>query len=352
MRRRVVAGLATACVLALAGIVAVRATSGSLPRPQAAGAEPTTTEEPTFAPGTTPPTSETTTTTLPPTTTTVAPTTTTTAAPRPVHDLTVYSGLGTWADVYDWSDAFNQGTAKLTTADIDRMAAEGVQTLYIQTSKSEAPTDVLEPQHLQPLINRAKADHLSVVAWYLPTFENEPLDLQRLIAAANIKGVDSVAVDIESEKVQDVGERNRRLLALTAGLRSALPKMTLGGIVYPPIVTDVLNQNIWPNFPWTQLAPVYDVWLPMDYQSFRSAQSPYRNAYRYTTENIDRLRAHLGLPHAPVHAIGGIADQTSPADVADMLRGAVQRQALGGSLYDYRTTGANLWPGLRSFRRR
>src|SRR5947209_419664 len=247
MRRRVLTGLVLACVLALVGIVAVRATKGSLPRPESAAAETVATTVPeTFAPGTMPPTTEAPTTVPPTTTTTAPPATTTTAAPKPLHDLTVYSGLGTWVDVYDWSDAFNQGTPKFTTADIDRMAAMGAQTLYIQTSKSESPTDILEPEHLLPLINRAVADHLSVVAWYLPTFEDEPLDLRRLITSANLKGVDAVAVDIESEKVDDVNVRNERLLALTAGLRAALPKMTIGGIVYPPIVTDVLNHHIWP----------------------------------------------------------------------------------------------------------
>jgi hypothetical protein len=336
--------LALLCVLAAVALVIVRAQDdGVLARsaPAAAGTSSTAS----FAPGTTP-------TTLATTTTTVPPTTTTTAPPPPVHDLTPYRGLGAWIDVYDWSEAFNQGGARLSVADIDRMADEGVQTLYVQTSKSESPTDILEPNHLLPLIARAKVRHLSVVAWYLPSLENAPLDQQRLLAASRLAGVDAVAVDIESQKVDDIAERNRRILALTAGLRASIsPRMALGAIVYPPIVTDVLNQNIWPSFPWHELAPSYDVWLPMNYQSFRKAESGYRDGYRYTAENVDRLRAHLGAPDVPVHVIGGIADETTAADVAGMVRAAGERRAIGGSLYDYKTTPATLWPSLRPFRR-
>jgi hypothetical protein len=345
VRVRVLGTLVLLCVLAAVTLVVVRAQGdGSLTRAAVADAEETTTSttSTTFSPGTTP-------TTVAPTST-LPPTTTTTIPPRSV--LTAYRGLGAWIDVYDWSEMFNEdATSRLTVADIDRMATEGVQTLYVQTSKSESPTDILESSRLLPLIARAKVHRMTVVAWYLPHLEDPALDLRRLIASARLTGVDSVAVDIESQKVADVAERNRRLLALTAELRAALPSMPIGGIVYPPIVTDVLNRRLWPDFPWRQLAPSYDVWLPMNYQSFRKAETGYRDGYRYTAENVDRMRANLGDPNVPVHVIGGIADDTSAGDVAGMLRAAVERKALGGSLYDYRTTPPELWATLRPFRR-
>jgi hypothetical protein len=342
VRARVLGALVLLCVLAGVTLVVVQARDeGGVTRAVAV-----TSTTAAFAPGTIP------TTTVPPTTipTTTVPPPTTTIPPGP--DLVAFSGLGAWIDVYDWSDAFNDtNSPRITVADIDRMANRGVQTLYVQTSKSESPTDILEPKRLLPLIARAKLRHLTVVAWYLPSLENHTLDLQRLIAAARLTGVDAVAVDIESQKVADVAERNRRLLELTSGLRSALPRLAIGAIVYPPVVTDVLNPTLWPNFPWRQLAPSYDVWLPMNYQSFRKAESGYRDGYRYTAENVDRVRAHLGSSTVPVHVIGGIADETSAADVAGMLRAAVERRALGGSLYDYRTTAEALWASLRPFRR-
>jgi hypothetical protein len=332
-------------VVLLVGALVLRVSTGGEP---AEAARPTTTST-SVADTTTIPT-----TTVPPTTTTTAPPappTTLQAAVAPTRSLLPYSGLGTWIDVYDWSETFNRyGDPRVGPADVDRMADVGVQTLYVQTSKWDAPTQVLEQDRLLSIIGRAKARGLSVVAWYLPTFENPQEDMARLMAASRLPGVDALAVDIESLKMKDVAERNRRLVEISTNLRAALPGMTLGGIPFPPVATDVINPNLWPSFPWAALAPLYDVWLPMSYQTERKAESGYRDAYRYMSENIDRLRAHLGRPDAPVHAIGGIADRTTPEDVAAIHRAAVERHALGGSLYDWHTTPASLWPTLARFR--
>jgi hypothetical protein len=174
--------------------------------------------------------------------------------------------------------------------------------------------------------------------------------MARLMAASRIHGVDALAVDIESLRYKDVAERNRRLVEISVNLRAALPRVTLGAIPYPPVATDVINPNLWPSFPWMQLAPLYDIWMPMSYQSDRSAESGYRDAYRYMSENIDRLRAHLGNRLVPVHAIGGIADQTSADDANGIYRAAHERHVVGGSLYDWRTTAPELWAHLQRFR--
>lgn len=353
-------------VLLLTGLVAVKYGTDAPPTEAAATAAPLSRALlPTTS--TIPPTTAVAETTLPPTTVPPPPppppTTTTVAAPPPppqpalkaaavpARDLGHYTGLGTWVDVYDWSETFNRyAEQRVGVADIDRMAEVGVQTLYIQTSKWDAPGDVLEPERLLPMIARAEARGISVVAWYLPTFENPQADMAKLMAASRIPGVDAVAVDIESTKFKDVAERNRRLIEISTNLRAALPNVALGGIPYPPVVTDVINPSLWPDFPWAELAPLYDVWLPMSYQSDRKADSGYRDAYRYTAENIDRMRARLGAP-VPIHTIGGIADRTSPADVEAMLRAGRERGVLGGSLYDWKTSGPDLWAPLRGFRK-
>jgi hypothetical protein len=159
-----------------------------------------------------------------------------------------------------------------------------------------------------------------------------------------------VAVDIESRAVADPGERSRRLVDLSHRLRQSLPGRSIGAIVLPPVVTDVINTNYWPGFPWRELVPDYDAWMTMGYWTNRTEASGYRDAYRYTAENIDRMRANLGLPAAPVHPIGGIGDKTTVADVDGFHRAASERGALGGSLYDYRTTGDALWAPLQRFR--
>lgn len=292
-------------------------------------------------------------TTAPPTT--AATTTTTTTAPPPppappAPDLRPYAGLGTWVDVYDWTHAYGKDGPLVEVADMARMRAAGVQTLYIQTARYDTPSDVLELERLLPLLDEARRQGLWIVAWYLPTLEDPAADLRRLLAASRLP-VDSVAVDIESRKVADVAERNRRLVQLSADLRAALPDAAIGAIPFPPVAMEVINPSFWPDFPWREIGPHYDVWLPMSYQSFRRHGDPYRDGYRYTAENIDRLRANIGVPDAPVHTIGGIADDTSPADVDGMVRAAAERGAIGGSLYDWRTTGAVLWASLQGFRR-
>jgi len=270
--------------------------------------------------------------------------------PVPAPGIAVYRGLGTWVDVYDWSVTFSkQDPPPIGVAEVDAMAGAGVQTLFIQTAKWDAPGDVLEPERLIPIVERARAHGLAVVGWYLPSLMDPPADLRKLLATAGL-GLDGLAVDIESRKLADLAERNRRLIALSAELRRALPGKVIGAIPYPPVLLDVVNPNLWPSFPWRELAPHYDVWLPMNYQSFRASASGYRDGYRYTAENIDRMRIHLGWLDAPVHPIGGIADQTGAGDVSGMIRAATERGALGGSLYDWRTTNPQLWPHLHGFR--
>ncbi len=312
----------------------------------------------------------TTTSTLPPSTTTVPATTTTTRPPPPPPprttttpapripqsfarlsgDLLAYQGLGTWVDVYDWSRTYSHAeTPPVGPADVDRMVDVGVQTLYIQTGKWDAPTDVLEPDLLLPIIRRAHARGLRVVAWYLPTLVDPVTDLRRLQAAARL-GVEGLAVDIESRDVPDVATRNQRLIDLSAALRHSLPGQPIGAIVLPPVVLDRINPAYWPDFPWPALRSLYDLWIPMAYWTNRTSASGYRDAYRYSTENVTLVRQHLGIPGAPVHLAGGIGDKTIPADVAAMVRGAGEHGVAGASLYDWRTTRADAWPELQKLR--
>ncbi|HEX2850204.1 MAG TPA: hypothetical protein VHN98_06615 [Acidimicrobiales bacterium] len=345
-------------LLAVVGLAAACARPSS-PRPIAVEKPTTTTAPPTTEPpSTAPPTTKATTTTTAPPATTEPPSTAPPATPPPTlsavstHDalggVAPYVGLGAWVDVYDWSH-YRDSTASFGPADVDRMAAEGVQTLFIQTTKQDAPGPILEPDLLLPILDRAHERGLRVVGWYLPTLEDPQNDLDRLLATAKLN-VDGIAVDIEARNVGDVGERNARLVQLSSDLRAALPGRTIGGIVLPPVVTEVVNPNYWPDFPWRDIAPYYDVWQIMDYWSNRTQASGYKDAFRYTDENIRRLRNDLGIPKAAVHPVGGLAEATSADDLDGFLRAAVKNGCIGGSIYDYRTTADELWEPLRKFR--
>ncbi|HVT76415.1 MAG TPA: hypothetical protein VHD87_05250 [Acidimicrobiales bacterium] len=312
----------------------------------------------------------TTSTTLPPTTTTTAPP----PPPAPVRAAAVtappttlppilrtnaplvpgnpmaFAGFGAWVDVYDWSNEYTGGKPTVGPADVDRMAKLGVQTLYIQATKTKSQTMIVDPQLLHPLIDRAHADGMGVIAWYAPSFEDPLLDLRKMLAMHAL-GVEGIGVDIESRVVSDTAERNRRLVDLSVALRQHLPQVALAAVVMPAVQMEVVNPGFWPGFPYRDLAPAYDAWMPMDYWTSRTVASGYRDGYRYTAENIDRLRADLGNPNAYVHPVGGIGDASTEADVDGFHRAAAERNAIGGSVYDYHTTGDALWPHLAAFRR-
>ncbi len=264
-----------------------------------------------------------------------------------VGSIDPYAGLGTWVDVYDWSH-YKNTTPTVGPDQVDQMAGEGVQTLYLQTAKHDTPDTILEPDLLLPIIQRAHERGIRVVAWYLPTLEDVADDLNRLVASANLD-VDGIAVDIEARNVADVAERSRRLVALSEQLRKALPGRSIGAIVLPPVALEVINPKYWPDFPYREIAPYYDVWQTMGYWTNRRADSGYRDPYKYTDENIRRLRNNLGRPDAAVHPIGGVGAEGS-TDTAEFLRASVDNGAIGGSVYDWRTTKPAAWPTLRKFR--
>ncbi len=288
-----------------------------------------------------------TTTTAPPTTTTVAPTTTTTAPPAR-FTMEPYRGLGAWIDVFDWSATKALHQPALEPSAMAGLAAQGVQTVYIQASKWDAPELILEQPRLMAFIDEAHRHGMSVVGWYLPTFEDPGRDLQRMMAIVGLP-VDGLAVDIEARNVADHVERNRRVVELSSALRAALPGEVLGAIPLEPILIEDINPRYWPDFPWAGIAPSYDVWMPMAYWTNRRADSPWRNAHDYTAANIDRVRAHIGRPDAPVHALGGIGDTTSVEDLQAFRAAALPRGVLGGSIYDFRTTQAPHWAELLPF---
>lgn len=277
-------------------------------------------------------------------------------AGEPVPDLDPYRGLGTWVDVWDYVPALQApGRAPaLTVESVDAMAWVGIRTLYLQVSRDHPrlPGDLADPELVGALLERAHQRGIRVVAWYLPTFADLERDWERLSAIWSFRHrghqFDGIAVDIEAtDPVPDVGERNRRLIELSRRLRDLVGPAALGAIVLPPVVTDVINRSYWPDFPWAELAPLYDVWLPMGYWTNRRVGSEWRDAHRYTSENIRLLRGHVGAD-AVVHAIGGIADEATPADYQGFVRAAREQGAIGASVYDVLTTAPSSWPLLRT----
>src|SRR2546430_12284097 len=101
-----------------------------------------------------------------------------------------------------------------------------------------------------------------MVACSLAPAEDTGHDRARMVAIAQLP-VEGLGVDIEARNVSDVNDRNQRLIALSADVRKALPKLAIAAIVLPPVVLEVVNTNYWPNFPWKAIAGSYDLWMPM-----------------------------------------------------------------------------------------
>jgi hypothetical protein len=276
--------------------------------------------------------------------------------PPPPRDISVYRGLGTWVDAYDFSPQYqpNGVAPPVTPASMDDLAAVGIKTVYLQASKDDArsPGDLVNPEILGPMLNRAHARGIKVVAWYLPKFYDLDSDMRRFLAMrdfrANGEGFDGIGNDIEWTKdVPNHAERNLRLIELSRRLRAAMGSAALSAIPLPPVLIETINPRYWPGFPWRELAPLYDVWMPMSYWTFRSKSSPYRDAYRYTAENVQRTRLNLGLPNAVVHPAGGTDNKSNDDDYRGFVRACVDTGSVGGSIYDWRTTPMGSYAILR-----
>lgn len=281
---------------------------------------------------------------------------TTAPAPRTVD---AYRGLGAWIDAFDFSPPYTGPNPPVRAATLDEMAAAGVKTVYLQAGREDTRSpDVLEDRWLlAEFLLRAHQLGVRVVGWYLPKWGDGTRDLDHLKAIADFSVLghrfDGIAVDIEynADKNTPV-ERSRRLVTLSNALRAHVGRdVALGAIVMPPTLLEVVNPNYWPNFPYKELAPTYDVWMPMSYWSFRSTSSGWKDGFAYNADSTRRLRTNLGRPDALVHGIGGIGavdgvnDDPTPEeplasinDLEPFVRSLRETRSIGGSLYDWRTT--------------
>src|SRR3954453_2514235 len=283
-------------------------------------------------------------------------------APSPVGaadgpSLRPFRGLGTWVDVYDYGPAFQGNPGALpaiTVASVDDMAKLGIKTLYLQAPQDDTRSDgfIADRRLVGRMLRRAHQKGMKVVAWYLPHFADVDRDLRHVRALYDFRSAgqrfDGIALDIEwTSDVKNTGKRNDALLSLARRARSWVTSMPLGAIVLEPVLLEDVNQNYWPNFPWKKLADDFDVWMPMSYWTNRSSDSGWKDSFRYTNENIRRVRKNPDDRSAAVHPIGGIADQVSAGDLKGFTDAAKLRRSIGWSLYDYVTTSSSGWPRLR-----
>lgn len=271
--------------------------------------------------------------------------------PAATRVTTMYRGLGTWVDAYDFSPEF--GYAKTKPSAVDEMAKQGVKTLYIQGAKDRdgGGTGVLSADLLGQFVDKAHAKGIKVVGWYLPRFVSPSRDWAHVDAMLKFKTkngnrFDSIGIDIESRENGDLKSRNDRLVALSTKLRNAAGSMSTSAIVLPPVVTDKINKSYWPDFPWAKIKASYDVWIPMAYYTNRDKQPEWRDAYKYSSENVKLLRGHVGST-AKVHLAGGVGTTSTAKDYQGLIQAAKDTKCLGASSYDYAVTAGSAWATLR-----
>jgi hypothetical protein len=263
------------------------------------------------------------------------------AAVQPGHEA--FAGLSTWIDVYDVEWTPQQ--------QVDVAFAAGVDTIFLQSARYASEGDIDDPARYGAVIDAAKAKGMQVMAWYIPDFVDAERDLRRSKAAIAYTSpggnrVDAFGLDIELDHEPDIAVRNARLLDLSEQLRAWTgPDYPMAAVVLPPLQLD-LNGTWWPGFPYAELRPHYDAYIPMSYSSYRGTDA--EKTYSWNLENVLETRRRAGDPDLPVHLAGGIADNLP--EVAAFVAAARDGNVTGAGLYDLHTTRSSAWPALQALR--
>lgn len=268
--------------------------------------------------------------------------------PRPtaavVDALAPFRGLGSWSDVYDYSD--DPATIVPLVRD---MAAHGARVLYVETARHGSRSDIAYPRALGAALDAAKAFGMRAVAWYPPDFSNVAFDLRRSFAAINFRSpegnrFDAFGADVEQAGIKNWSEINRRVAEYSRVLRQRAD-VPLAAIVYPPTQLQ-RRPGLWPGYPWQAFGRYYDIVMAMHYWTYRTSDPAL--VAQSTARNAELVRELTGRP---AHVIGGLAGDATPAEIAAYTIAAIESGSIGGSLYDGRTTSAAEWVQLAALNR-
>ena len=264
------------------------------------------------------------------------------ARPARSSGADVFQGLGTWFDVYD-TTLYNSPSAVAS-----RLAAHGVRTAWIETANDRSETDVVQAAGLARLVDALHARGIAAVAWYLPGHDRSGRDLRRARAMLSFRtpagdGFDGVALDIESLRTKNVGQRTARMLALLDRLRDEAGSTPVAAITYPPRAFE-RHLSWWPGFPWSEIAGKVDALVPMLYTG--GGFKGYDATYGYVARSLRLLRAAVGDGVA-VHAAGGVANRMTKEELKAFDDAVLDDgTATGWSLYDFQTTTPAGWAAM------
>lgn len=256
------------------------------------------------------------------------------------RDISAYSGMGTWVDLYDWGKPGTPSIAQI----IEAASSRGVKTIFLQTGRWNLSEDVSLAAWIGEFLDRAHPLNIKVVAWYLPGFANLDIDIHRSLAAINYvspegRKFDGFAPDIEDPRGvgRNMAAFNLGIIEYSRRLREAvLPDYALGAITL-----DARNNErapvTWAGHPWPEMAQYYDIVLPMAYWTV-TKPSPCLwhqiDVGTYMRDVVNKTRSLMGKGDMPVHPIGGIADCNTAGEVSAYVDVALEQRWTGVSLYD------------------
>ncbi|MDX6288174.1 MAG: hypothetical protein QOG53_3659 [Frankiales bacterium] len=264
---------------------------------------------------------------------------------KPVLTLPALRGLGAWVDLYDYGKPANTPVTTL----VAQAASQHVSTIWVETSRFNT-ADIAYPDALGALMDASASRGIRVIAWVLPEFRSVSADLAKAKAAAAFRSprghrFAALGIDIEVSSGAKPPERTAELNSLMRGVYGHVGMSVVA--ITPPPVGFSRNPSYWPGFPWHDLAAHAHAIATMGYWSFSHDAHPDE----YTASVLRETRSLVGNSSYPIHVIGGLAADTTPAGAAAFCRAARSGGAVGASLYDLTSTPSSLWAPLQACRK-
>jgi hypothetical protein len=253
--------------------------------------------------------------------------------------LDPFAGAGTWISIYD-TRALRHPEQVVAT-----LRAHRIHTLFLEASNARTPRAVAHPVATGRFLEAAHSAGIAVVGWYVPSFASPRSDIRRALAGARFRspagvGFDAFALDIEATTVRSLPRRSARAVAVTRAVRAALPP----GLALGAITIDPYGGRYWNHYPFARLAKSVDVFLPMEYFTYR-AKGPRRVA-AYSRANVRLVRSLAGDSSFPVHPIGGDARTATLRELRAFLSASAGSTVVGISLWEYGGTSRGQWAAL------
>jgi hypothetical protein len=264
------------------------------------------------------------------------------ASAASVRSMHAFSGAGTWISIYD-THALNHPERVVA-----RLKAHRIHTLFLETSNDRQRRGVKRPVAVARFLDAAHRAHIKVVGWYVPGFYAPVADIHRALQGARFhspsgQGFDAFALDIESTKVRDLGVRTARALRVARAVRVGMAH----GKALGAVTIDPAGGRYWNGYPFARLARSVQVFLPMEYFTYRT--SGPRHVAAYSRANVRLVRRLAADRTVPVHPIGGDAGDASMPELRAFLHAS--KNELGVSLWEYGNTTTGQLRALAAIRR-